>query len=104
MVERSLKEQPAPRRKLPPGTPWAPFAWEPADVTAFQAMMAGTAEPSQQRRVLDVLIVKLSGTYEFHYHESQRDTDFALGRAFVGQQIVKLLRLNVSREQGGSDA
>ena len=81
-------EQPPHRvRKLPPGTPWAPFQWEAADVTAFQALLAGTAEPAQQRRALDTLIIKLAGTYEFHFHESQRDTDFALwvGRSWASR-------------------
>ena len=84
-------------RKLPLGTPWAPAAWEPADVVAVNALNAGTADPEQQKRALRWIIEVCAGAYEFHYHPSERDTAFALGRGFVGQQIVKLLRLNVSR-------
>lgn len=86
-----------PERKLPPGTAWAPAPWDPADVVAINALLAGTAQPDQQKRALRWIIEAASGTYEFHFHPSERDTAFALGRAFVGQQIVKMTRLNVSR-------
>ncbi|SRR6266404_1545405 len=100
------KEQPsAVRSKLKPGTVYKPVDWEPADAAALQALVAGTAEPAQQRRALDWIMMKAAATYDFHYHDSDRDTAFGLGRAFVGQQIRKLLQLNISREtQGGSNA
>jgi hypothetical protein len=76
--------------------PYIPAAYEIADISAVQALSAGEATPEQQRRALKWLIERASGTYEFHYYPSDRDTAFALGRGFVGQQIVKLLTLNVS--------
>ncbi len=82
---------------LPPGTPWAPVPYEDADVAAFQALAAGTADDVQQKRALDWLMLRAAGTYDFHYYSSERDTSFALGRAFVGQQIRKLLTINLSR-------
>jgi hypothetical protein len=76
--------------------PFIPPPYELADATAFQALQRGEAEPHQQQRALKWLIEHGAGTYEFNYYPSDRDTAFALGRAFVGQQIVKLLRLNTS--------
>lgn len=75
--------------------PYVPPAYELADASALQALQRGEATPDQQRRALDWLIKVGAGAYEFHYYPSDRDTAFALGRAFVGQQIVKLLTLNL---------
>ena len=44
----------------------------------------------------DWLIEQAAGAYEFHYYPTDRDTAFSLGRAFVGQQVVKMLHLNIS--------
>lgn len=75
--------------------PFVPPQWKDADVAALQALHRGDAEPEQQRQALDWLINSAAGTYEFHYYPSERDTSFALGRAFVGQQAVKLLKINL---------
>lgn len=77
--------------------PFIPVPYELADATALQALQRGDAEPFQQQRALKWLIEQAAGTYEFQYYPSDRDTSFALGRAFVGQQVVKLLRLNTSQ-------
>lgn len=77
--------------------PHSPAAYEVADAAAIQALNEGTADEHQQRRALKWLIESAAITYEFHYYPSERDTAFALGRAFVGQQIVKMLKLNVSK-------
>ena len=91
------KDAPRPARRAPPGTVWAPVAYEVADIGAVQGLLAGTASPEQQRRALRWVIEVACGTYDFHYQPgSERDTAFGLGRAFVGQQIVKLTKLNLS--------
>lgn len=77
--------------------PHMPVEYELADVSAFQALERGEADEFQQKRALKWLIERAAGTYEFQYYPSDRDTSFALGRAFVGQQVVKLLRLNLSQ-------
>lgn len=62
-------------------------------------MMRGQAEPHQQKMALDFIINQLAGTYDMHYYggqDGERNTAFALGRAFVGQQIVKLIKTNLS--------
>lgn len=76
--------------------PHIPPDWEVADASAIQALVNGTAEPHQQKRALQWIVERAAGTYEFNYYPSDRDTAFALGRSFVGQQIVKLTRINTS--------
>lgn len=79
------------------GAPWLPPPWEKADASALQALQAGQATPEQQKRALDWIIRQAAGTYDLAYRpgaeDGNRDTTFALGRQFVGQQIVKLLNL-----------
>jgi hypothetical protein len=86
--------------KLPPGAPWAPFPWEghkPA-CYALQALAEGRAEPEQQKLALKLIIEGIAGTYDEHFIPAgARETDYALGKAHVGRQIVKILKLNLSR-------
>ncbi len=89
--------------RTPPKTradgPWYPVEYEIADAGAIQALMRGEAGPEQQRRALAWIIEKASGTYDVQYYPGdagRRDTDFALGSRFVGQQIIKLSKLNLS--------
>lgn len=62
--------------------------------------MRGDADAQKQQRALKFIIENLAGTYDEPYRpgaeEGARDTTFAIGRAFVGRQIVKLLKLNLS--------
>lgn len=77
--------------------PWKPPAYEPADASAFQALARGEANQEQQTRALKWLIERAAATYELSYSpRSDRDTAFAEGRRFVGLQVVKMLKLNVS--------
>lgn len=65
----------------------------------MQALEQGVADAYQQGQALKYIIEVLAGTYEQQYRpgqEGQRDTDFGLGRRYVGLQIVKLLRLNAA--------
>lgn len=86
----------APKKATRALGPHIPPEWELADAVAFQALVRGEAAPEQQMRALKWVIEHAAGTYEFNYYPSERDTAFALGRAFVGQQIVKLTHINVS--------
>ena len=84
------------RKLLRSATPVAPADYEPADVSAIQALSRGEADEHQQKRAMKWIIEQAAGTYEMHYYPTERNTSFSLGRGFVGQQIVKMLRLNVS--------
>ena len=88
-------QQPKPRKAATRALgPQVPAPYEIADAAAIQALMRGDAEPHQQQRAMRWLIEQAAGAYEFQYYSTDRDTAFALGRAFVGQQIVKLSKLN----------
>lgn len=77
-------------------TPAVPVPYELADADAAQAVMRGEADDGQQRRFIRWVVETAAATYDFHYYPSERDTAFALGRAFVGQQIAKMTHLNLS--------
>ena len=67
-----------------------------ADAYAIQALFRGEADPIQQQRAIDWIIRVASKTHDHHYFDSQRDTDFALGKQFVGLQILKLSKLDTN--------
>ena len=73
-----------------------PAAYGKRHVVAIQALVNGTAEPHQQQLALQWIIEQCSGMYQFHFYPTDRETAFALGRGFVGQQIVKMYKLNAS--------
>ena len=82
-------------RKTIADTPAVPAPYEVADCAAIQALLRGDADEAQQKRAIKWIIENAAGAYDFHYYENTQHTAFALGRAFVGQQIVKMTRLNL---------
>lgn len=77
-------------------------AWKPVDYTlpeiaAIKALSRGEANEDQQKRALDWIIRLAAGTYDEPYRSDadggDRETTFALGRAFVGRQVVKLVNM-----------
>lgn len=77
---------------------WHPPEWELPDAAAIQALTRGDATADQQRRAIEWIVNQACGTYQMQYRPgSARDTDFSLGRQFVGQQIVKMTKLNLSQ-------
>lgn len=101
MAEREQPRAPqAPRTK--PGQPLIQQAvnnWTLADASAIQALTRGEATPDQQKRALDWILRKACALPEWAYQPgtSDRDTNIALGRQFVGHQIVKLQNADMSR-------
>jgi hypothetical protein len=85
------------RQAIADHAPWKPPAADPADTAALQALARGNATADQQKRALDWIVIAACGTYDFAYRpgENDRDTNVALGRQFVGQQIVKQLKLKI---------
>lgn len=84
--------------------PRLPAPYDNADLAAFKAMRDGQAQPYQQKLVLD-WILYACGTYENAYRKGGADgaraTDFASGKQWIGQQVVKLLNMPaLAREQG----
>ena len=84
------------RRKAP--EPFHPAQYEPADMYAVKAVWAGTANERQQRRALEWILNNVCSTYDLSFRpDSQRVTDFAEGKRFVGLQIVKAVKLDLSK-------
>lgn len=72
-----------------------PFDWVPADAYALRACVKGEATPEQQIRAMQ-WIIGATRVHDEPYRDGEagrRDTDFALGRANVGRQILKMLNL-----------
>lgn len=70
---------------------WTPPPWEDSDARAVHAVMHGEADAEMQRRAMKWIIEKCCGTYEQAFRSGKPDdTAFALGRQFVGQQIIAL--------------
>jgi hypothetical protein len=80
------------------------FAWVPllhrkqystAQVDALKALWAGEATPHQQRMALEWIIYIASGYGDEPFRSDtdggERETSYALGRQYVGRQIIKLL-------------
>jgi hypothetical protein len=84
--------------------PWRPVEPTPEQVGAIKAMSRGEALPHQQQAALQFLIdlAYNGGAHYFPGEGGRRDTDFALGRAWVGQQIVTMCKMIVKPggEQG----
>lgn len=83
---------------LKPVESWKPPQWQPADAQSLKALGRGDATPEQQRRALEWIIREACGTYDFAFRPgaNDRDTNLALGRQMVGQQIVKLINLDLA--------
>lgn len=92
----------AEKKKLPSGL--VVSKWENYHVSALQALSRGEANPEQQKLALQYIINNVCLTYDMPYRpESSRDTDFLLGRMYAGQQIVKLLKINLNKIKEKND-
>lgn len=88
--------------KAPPQL--VPPDYDIADVEAFQALQRGDASPHLQRRALDWIINKAAGTYDLSFSpDSDRLTNFAEGRRYVGLQVVKMLALDTNKLRKKTD-
>jgi hypothetical protein len=78
--------------KIHKHSPFLPAKYDPSDSHAIRALMTGTASAGQQRQALDWIIHVLCRTYDEPYRpgeDGRRETDYALGMAYVGRQLVK---------------
>lgn len=76
-----------------PAPPDQPAGFSEFEAHAIQALLNGTATPHQQKGAIAWIINQGSNAHGAHYHANDRDTVFALGRAFVGQQIIGIAKL-----------
>lgn len=69
-----------------------------ADVSAIQACFEGRADEHQQRRAMAFIVNEIADTYNLAYRpDSIRETDFMLGRQFVGQALVMMSKANMQK-------
>lgn len=69
-----------------------------SEAEALQALRKGEAEPHQQRKALFLIVNKIARPHDLTYvPESQDRSAFMAGRSFVGQQILKFLKVPVSK-------
>ncbi len=81
--------------------PWMPVKYKKADVAALQAWSRGEATPDQQIRAAEYILGTICDRNGMSFRpgglEGDRDSAFAEGRRFVGNQIVKLTKLPLSK-------
>ena len=82
--------------------PWMPISYvgKKADVAALQAMRRGEANADQQLRAMEFILETICDRNGMSYRpgpDGDRDTSFAEGRRFCGNQIVKLTKLPLSK-------
>ena len=64
---------------------------------AIQALTQGNASPEQQMSALNWIVNQAAATYGQSFQlEGDRETAFAEGRRYVGNQIVKLTKLSLN--------
>lgn len=80
-----------------PVPPYLRCDYDIPTVAAVQALAAGAATPDQQRAVLNWLVNQAAATYGQSFQEAgDRETCFAEGRRYVGNQIVKLTKISIN--------
>ena len=74
--------------------PWRPPAYSIEDASAIRACFGGTALPHQQIRVIEFIIRagRNDGATYFPGEGGRRDTDFALGRRFLSDLLVTIIK------------
>ena len=78
-----------------------PVKYAKADVSALQAMRQGKANADQQKRAMEFILETVCDRNGMSFRpggpEGARETDFAEGRRFVGNQIVKLTNIPLNK-------
>lgn len=81
-------------KAMPIPSPLEPAKFEDIIVYGLHALADGDATQQQQKKVLEWIINSASRAFgPGFYQPSDRDTAFALGRAFVGEQILGILKI-----------
>jgi hypothetical protein len=73
------------------------MSWELADASAIQALHRGDADADQQKRALKFIIEDICKTYDMSYRpDNPNDTTFAEGKRYVGNEIIRMIKMNLS--------
>lgn len=91
-------------RSAPPRAPWTPAQPTKALHYALRALQAGNASERQQKAALDWIITEAARTYDQPFRpggaDGARATDFSAGMMFVGQQIIRAMKLDPDQLEG----
>jgi len=89
--------QPSKKKTVPfKREPWDFPDFTERDVRLIQAIASGTATPEMQRDAFKWIVEIGAATYDMTYRpgdNGRRDTDFACGKAFVGQTLVRMTKI-----------
>ena len=81
--------------------PWKPVKYTKADVSALQALRRGDPTADQCHRAMEFILETICDRNGMSFRpgglEGDRETCIAEGRRFVGNQIVKLVNLPLSK-------
>jgi hypothetical protein len=70
---------------------------ERSAAASIKALAKGEADSEQQVKALNWIITECAGTYEsVYFPESVRQSDFASGKRFVGNQIVGIINMSMA--------
>jgi hypothetical protein len=87
--------------------PWFPPQCEKADIAAVKALASGSANPEQQVRAIKWIVEEACMYYNLSFcpggEDGRRDSDFAEGRRFVGAEIVKMTKLDLTKLKSNSN-
>lgn len=84
-----------------------PVPYSKVEVAAIQALEKGLATPEQQRFAIKWIVEVAAGYYDLSFRpgeDGRRETDFSEGRRFVGAQVAKMTKLNLSKMKSGKNA
>lgn len=71
-----------------------------AEIMAFKALYAGTANENQQKIALVALYEKICGVGDLSFHaENERITSFNEGKRHCGIQIIKTIQFDFAKQK-----
>ncbi len=80
--------------------PWQPVKYENGDVAALQVLARGEADAEQAHRAWEFILDVICDRNGMSYRpgpDGDRETAFAEGKRYVGNQIVKLAKMPLSK-------
>lgn len=85
-------------QSLVDNAPWKPPKYGKAQAVAIQMLAQGQATEGQQQMALDWIINECCKTYDMSYRpDNQKDQDFAEGKRYVGNEIIKLIKVKIGQ-------
>lgn len=86
------------RAQIPAENVVVPAPYGMPEASAWKALAVGTATKDQQLLAVRWLLEGACALFDLQYRPGEagrRDTDFALGKRYVGLQVVKLINIDL---------